>query len=439
MRRRERSCRYSIQKVATQRMRSTAINQSELSATREVGATRWRILALLAVAELMGMALWFTGSAVGPQLKTQFGLTTSQVGWLTIAVQLGFVTGTAFSALFNLADIFPARKLFAVAALCGAIANLPMAWANSLSVVLLSRFLAGCCLAGVYPPAMKMAATWFRAQRGLAVGTIVGALTIGKASPYLAQAFPSAGVALVTQLASVSAVLAGALIWFTYRDGPFEFPARPFAWARVAEVLRVREYRLATGGYLGHMGELYSFWTWIPAFLAASEAERALRANTPPHARITALIAFGVIAVGGIGCIWGGLVADRIGRARLVSWAMAASGTCALLIGLAFGRSWWLLAPLALIWGFFVIADSAQFSVLITEQVPTHAVGTALTLQVSMGFLLTTITIQIIPPLVGAVGWQWAFPVLAIGPLLGIASIRRLASLAPKATPQTSR
>lgn len=410
-------------------MTATTASWGEISPEREAGATRWRILAILAVAELMGMALWFTGSAVGPQLKTQFGLSTSQVGWLTIAVQLGFVTGTAFSALFNLSDIFPTRKLFAVAALCGAIANLPMAWTTSFSVVLVSRFLAGCCLAGVYPPAMKMAATWFRAQRGLAVGTIVGALTIGKASPYLAQAFPSASVALVTQLASTSAVLAGAIIWFTYRDGPFEFPARPFAWARVAEVLRVREYRLATGGYLGHMGELYSFWTWIPAFLAASEAQRALRAGTEPHSRITAIIAFGVIAVGGIGCIWGGLVADRIGRAKLVSWAMALSGSCALLIGFAFGQSWWLLAPLALVWGFFVIADSAQFSVLVTEQVPTHAVGTALTMQVSMGFLLTTITIQIIPPLVNAVGWQWAFPILAVGPLLGIASIRKLVAL----------
>ena len=227
----------------------------------EAGSHRWRMLAILATAELLGMALWFTGSAVGPQLRTQLGLTTAQVGWLTIAVQLGFVTGTALSALFNIADIFPARKLFAVAALCGAIANLPMAWANTLSVVLLSRFLAGCCLAGVYPPAMKMAATWFRARRGLAVGVIVGALTIGKASPYLAQAFPGASVRLVTQLASCSAVLAALIIFSTYHDGPFEFPARPFAWARVAEVLRVREYRLATGGYLGHMGELYSFWT----------------------------------------------------------------------------------------------------------------------------------------------------------------------------------
>lgn len=384
------------------------------------------MLAVLAVAELLGMALWFTGSAVGPELKRIWGLNAAQVAWLTTAVQLGFVSGTALSALLNLADVVAARRLFAVAAILGAIANLPMAFATALPVVYASRFLAGCCLAGVYPPAMKMASTWFRAQRGLAVGTIVGALTIGKASPYLAQAFPGATVSVVTVVASCCALLSAAIIWTLYRDGPFEFPARPFAWARVAEVLRVREYRLATGGYLGHMGELYSFWTWIPAFLAASDAQRALSTNSTAHPRLTALIAFGVIAVGGVGCVWGGLVADRLGRARLVTWAMALSGSCALLIGLAFGHSWWLLAPLALVWGFFVIADSAQFSVLITEHVPPHAVGTALTMQVSMGFLLTTITIQIIPPLVTAVGWQWAFPVLAVGPLLGIMSIRRL-------------
>ena len=301
--------------------------------------------------------------------------------------------------------------------------------ASSLPIVYASRFLAGCCLAGVYPPAMKMAATWFKGQRGLAVGTIVGALTIGKASPYLAQAFPAATVSFVTLAASTCALLSAVIVWTMYTDGPFEFPARPFAWARLADVLRVREYRLATGGYLGHMGELYSFWTWIPAFLAASDAQHALATHGSAHPRLSAVIAFGVIAVGGIGCVWGGLVADRIGRARLVTWAMALSGTCALLIGVAFGQSWWLLAPLALVWGFFVIADSAQFSVLITEQVPPHAVGTALTLQVSLGFLLTTITIQIIPPLVNLVGWRFAFPVLAVGPLLGILSIRRLQRL----------
>ena len=153
---------------------------------------------------------------------------------------------------------------------------------------------------------------------------------------------------------------------------------------------------------------------------------RASRMGEAPNARVAAVIGFGVIAVGGIGCVWGGLVADRIGRARLITWAMAISGSCAIAIGFAWAQSWWLLAPLALLWGFFVIADSAQFSVLVTESVPAHSVGTALTLQVSLGFLLTTITIQLIPPLVAWLGWQWVFPILAIGPWLGIVSIRRL-------------
>lgn len=384
------------------------------------------MLALLATAELLGMALWFTGSAVGPTLAKEWSLSVSEVGWLTTAVQLGFVCGTAISALLNVADVVVSRRLFATAAVLGAIANAPLGFTNVYAIALVSRFLAGVCLAGVYPPAMKMASTWFRARRGVAVGTIVGALTVGKASPYLAQAMPGLGVTAVTIAASCSALLAACIVWFGYRDGPYEFPARPFSWARVREVLHIPRYRLATGGYLGHMAELYSFWTWVPSFLVASDVARAARVGSTPNARVAAVIGFGVIAVGGAGCVWGGLVADRIGRARLVTWAMAISGSCAIAIGFAWAQSWWVLAPLALVWGFFVIADSAQFSVLVTESVPAHAVGTALTLQVSMGFLLTTITIQLIPPLVRAIGWQWVFPALAIGPVLGILSIRRL-------------
>ncbi len=384
------------------------------------------MLVLLAVAELLGMALWFTGSAVGPTLAAQWSLSTSAVAWLTTAVQVGFVCGTAISALLNLADVMPSRALFTMAAVAGAMANLPLAFTGSYALALASRFLAGVCLAGVYPPAMKMASTWFRARRGMAVGTIVGALTVGKATPYLAQAIPGLGVTSITCGASLSALLAALVVWIGYRDGPHEFPSRPFSWARVGDVVRERQWRLALGGYLGHMAELYSFWTWIPAFLLASDAARAARTGDVPHARMAAVLGFGVIAVGGIGCLWGGIVADRIGRARLVTVAMAISGSCAIAIGFAWAQSWWLLAPLALLWGFFVIADSAQFSVLATESVPAHAVGTALTLQVSLGFLLTTITIQLIPPLVNAIGWQWVFPVLAVGPALGILSIRRL-------------
>lgn len=386
------------------------------------------MLALLAMAELLGMSLWFSGSAVAPILQARWLLSGEQVGWLTTMVQIGFVAGTAVSAVLNLADIVPAKRLFAASALLGAAGNAWLAIASGFGPALVSRFAAGFFLAGVYPPAMKMAATWFRARRGLAVGAVVGALTVGKAGPYLVHAFPGAGVGPVVLTASLSAVVAALIVLAGYREGPYPFAPRPFSWGLVSSVIANREWRLASGGYFGHMLELYSFWTWIPAFVAASltaETGNAVAATSPQ----AALLAFGVIAVGGLGCIWGGLVSDRIGRERLVMWAMAASGTCALLIGLTFGRTLWLLVPVALAWGFFVIADSAQFSVLVTESVPAHAVGTALTVQTSLGFLLTTFSIQAVPPVVRAVGWSFAFPILALGPMLGIWSIRSLVAI----------
>jgi len=396
----------------------------------DVHPDRWRMLTLLALAELLGMSLWFAGNAVAPQLRTLWNLSGAQVGWLTTAVQLGFVAGTAVVAILNLADIMPSRTLFALSALLGAVANVALLAADGFLAAVLTRFACGFCLAGVYPPAMKMIATWFRARRGFAVGTIVGALTVGKATPYLVHAFPSAGVDAIVISGSASAVIAAALVWLGYRDGPYPFPPRPFSWSLVSTVARSRQWRLATGGYLGHMFELYSYWTWIPAFLAASAVLRSGAATvSPADERLTSLLAFGTIAIGGLGCLWGGLVADRLGRERLVIIAMAVSGACALLIGATFGRGWLVVAPIALAWGFFVIADSAQFSVLITESVPPHAVGTALMLQTSTGFLLTTISIQLVPPLVRVAGWAWAFPLLALGPIAGIAAIRRLLTL----------
>jgi MFS family permease len=309
--------------------------------------------------------------------------------------------------------------------LLGAVANAWLAVAGSLAEAVASRFLAGAFLAGVYPPAMKMAATWFVERRGLAVGAVVGALTVGKAGPYLITALPGAGVPFITLLASASAAIAGVLVLLAYRDGPFAFPSRPFAWTRVRDVVASRPWRLALGGYLGHMAELYSYWTWIPAFVAAS-ALGDRHALTASGSTAVHVLAFSVIAVGGIGCVWGGLVADRIGRSALVVRALAVSGACCAGIGFLFGQSLWLLAPVALIWGFFIIADSAQFSVMVTESVSAHAVGTAITLQVSLGFLLTTVTIQAVPVVVRLLGWPWVFALLATGPALGIVSILRL-------------
>ena len=228
--------------------------------------------------------------------------------------------------------------------------------------------------------------------------------------------------------ASVAALAAAALVGLGYRDGPYPFPPRPFSWGLAGSIVRERRWRLATGGYLGHMWELYAAWTWLPAFIAASVAAHDPRAGASGQS-VASAVAFAALAIGGAGCVWGGLVADRRGREWLVTRALAVSGACALAIGLTFGHTLWLLVPVALLWGFSVIADSAQFSVLVTESVAPHAVGTALTLQTSLGFLLTAVTIQLVPPAAEAVGWRWAFAFLALGPAVGIASIRRLAAL----------
>ncbi|CAN5638287.1 MFS transporter [soil metagenome] len=383
---------------------------------------KWRALALLGSAELLGMSLWFSASAVSPQLAAAWGLSASEAGWLTTVVQLGFVAGTAVAATLNLADIVRSRTLFALAALAGAAVNAAVVTTDDYEAALVLRFFTGFCLAGVYPPAMKMISTWFSAQRGLAIGTIVGALTIGKATPYLVNAIPDAGVVPVLLTASACAVLAALLVWTGYRDGPYAFASRPFSWGLVASVARVREWRLATASYLGHMFELYAVWTWIPAFLAAS-----VLARDPDSTAPVTLISFLAIAIGGAGCVWGGLFADRAGRERLVTISLLASGACCALSALFFGASLWLLAPFALAWGFFVIADSAQFSTLVTESVPPHAVGTALTMQTSLGFLLTMLPMQLVPVFAARVGWRWSLVFLALGPAAGIFAIKRLA------------
>ncbi len=384
---------------------------------------RWRMLALLSTAELLGMSVWLAASAVAPDLQARWDLTASQAGLLTSAVQLGFVAGTLAAAVLNLADVFPSRTYFAVSALLAAAANAALLTAPSAATGIATRFLTGLFLAGVYPPAMKMAATWFRSRRGLAIGTVVGALTVGKASPYLVDALGGAGPETILGVTSIAAALAAVLVRTGYHDGPHAFERRPFSWTLVGEVVRGRRWRLVTGGYLGHMWELYSFWTWIAAWLAAGAAARAGALDQPSP---TTLVAFAAIAIGGAGCVWGGWVADRIGREPLVVRAMALSGTCALGIGLLFEAPLWVVGPVAALWGFFVIADSAQFSALVTEVVPPHAVGTALTLQTSVGFLLTIASIQLVPLIAESSGWRWAFAALAVGPALGIAAIRRL-------------
>jgi MFS family permease len=398
--------------------------RTDLEAT--AGLPRWRMISLLAAAELLGMSAWFAVNAVAPQLRTLAGFGPAQVAWLSTAVQLGFVAGTAIAAILNLADVVPAGAYFAVSAAGAALANAALLALPPFTFAMAARFATGFFLAGVYPPGMKMAATWFRQGRGLAIGIVVGALAVGKGLPYLIHALPGAGLKPVVAGTSLAVAVASALVAIGYHDGPFPFPRRPFSWQMVSVVLRHRETRLAIGGYLGHMWELYAMWVWLPAWLAASFAARVPQATAAAHRLPVDLISFGALVAGGLGCVWGGAAAARRGYESVVIQAMLASGACSLAVGMCFGGATIVVAAVAWVWGFFVVADSAQFSALVTEVAPPHAVGSALTLQTSLGFLLTIGSIQLLPALAGAIGWRWTFAILALGPAAGIASIAAL-------------
>jgi MFS family permease len=381
-----------------------------------------RMLVSVAVGELLALTLWFSATAAAPAMAREFALSASGTAWLTMAVQGGFVAGTLISALSNLADVLNARRLFAAGCLAGALANASIAFVDSAAAVVVLRFLTGASLACVYPPGMKIAAGWFLERRGTALGIVVGALTIGSAFPHL-LAWAAADVSwrALMAVSSILAIAGGAIVLLIVRDGPYVTASAPFDPHAIRIVASERGVRLATLGYLGHMWELYAMWAWMPAFAAASLAARGVESG-----RQGSLVAFVAIASGAVGCVMAGRWADAFGKARVAGAAMAISAGCAAAAGVIFGGAPILLMLLAVVWGFSVVADSAQFSALVSEYSPRTHVGTALTLQTCAGFLLTMVSMRLLPAVAASAGWQWAFLVLVPGPVLGAAAMARL-------------
>ena len=382
-------------------------------------------LAWLSLAMFLGMTLWFSATAANAPIVAEFHLSSSQTAWLTMAVQGGFVIGTLISALVNLPDIVNPRRLFATGCVVAAAANAALVRADGVLMLIALRIATGAALAWVYPPGMKIAAGWFQERRGAALGVLIGALTIGSAFPHL-LASASATIPWRTLMltASALALLGGASVVTFVADGPYVGSSARFDPAAVGRVFADRGTRLATLGYLGHMWELYAVWTWIAAFASSSFG---VGGGATPSSPAGSAVAFVTIGSGAIGSAAAGWFADRIGKARVATWAMMVSGVCCAAAGFLFHAPAPVLYLFAVIWGVAVVADSAQLSALVAQFSPRDHVGTALTLQTSAGFLLTMASIRLLPIAAQAIGWQWVFICLVPGPVFGVLALRGLA------------
>lgn len=385
---------------------------------------RWRMLVYLSILFVFSVSTWFSATAVLPQLRDLWALSPSASAWMTIAVQLGFVIGAVISSLFNIADLVPSRYIITAGAIGAAVANALLLLADGPQMGIPLRLATGFFIAGVYPPAVKLLSTWFRENRGLAMGILAAAAVLGQGIPHLINGLGGLDWHIAIWVTSLQALAAGLIAVFLVREGPYPFPKAVVDLRQIGLALKNRGVRLATLGYVGHMWELFAMYAWILLFFI--EVFDFYEIGLAGAASIAVFL---VYASGGIGSWVGGFLADRWGRTNTTILLMAVSGSCAILIGLVFQSSLLLTLLIGLLWGITVVGDSPQFSTIVTETADQSYVGTALTVQLASGFAVTVVTIWLLPFIQEIFSWNWAFTLLALGPIVGILAMLRLKSL----------
>lgn len=385
-----------------------------------VASAKLRSMTALVLAEVLVLSLWFISSATMPGMLAEADVTPARQALLSSGVQIGFVIGALGSAALGVADRFDPRRVFVLSASLAALANamLPVLEPGGNASIAM-RVITGALMAGVYPVGMKIATGWGLKDRGLLVGILVGALTLGSSLPHLVAGLGGADWRLVVYITSAAA-FAGGLLVLGAGLGPHHARAPAFSIRAIALAWTDRRIRFAYGGYLGHMWELYVLWAWMPAAAAASFA---LQMDQTRATSLATWVAFAAIGLGAVSAVWAGWVAGRIGKANVAIIALVASLFAGLATAATFGGPWWLTALLFVIWGIAVIPDSAQFSALVADAAPPQVAGSLMTFQTALGFLLTFLTVQAAPVVAATTGWQPVLAALAIGPALGIASM----------------
>jgi MFS family permease len=379
-----------------------------------------RILPVIVVTQFAGTSLWFASNGILPDLERSWGLGANATGYTTSAVQLGFIAGTLAFAFFALSDRFSPRPVFFTCALAGSIANLCIyLFAGGLVSLMVLRFVTGVFLAGIYPVGMKIAASWFERGLGEALGYLVGAVVMGTAFPHLLRAFsvsPSWS-AVIVAISMVSAA-GGIAMLLLVPDGPNLTSGARFDPTALATIFREPNLRASACAYWGHMWELYAVWAFVPVVLATYTAKTGVVLDV-------SLWSFVIIGAGGAGCALGGILSNRLGSARVAAWALGASCLCCLFSPLAFALPPALFIAGLVFWGIAVVADSPQYSALTAQTAPAHLVGSALTVVVSVGFLITIPSIQLVNWLLQVIPPSYVFLPLVPGPVLGMIALAR--------------